>query len=296
LSAAVPPGIALDLDGALHRGGAIVIQPDLTARYRASGAVGAPSAVSGGMEPRTQTCDASEGPCLRTYLPLIQGDTDPNLYDDFEDPAHDGAFNPLLWHFGADSAGPGNIFHAGQQDGEMVLTNTLASQPRAAGLGVSVPGPRTLPEIEVFEARLKLGGERAGGWSETSLMVISGNVAGHGWLVQCGMGGRPAEPQATPFCNVSTNQSSPDWPPEYLVYDPFRIPYDTWHTFRIELDPFTAGLRFFLDDELFGSYIPMDAAELCTVEDFQPMVHVWAGDAGTTATHWADEVRITPAK
>jgi hypothetical protein len=290
----VPPGIALDpADVPYASDGALIALANSDRTRHPPGRVGAGTAVP----PPTQSAGQVYGvpaAALRLYMPLIQAEIDPYLYDDFGNPAYDGSYDPALWTFGADSAGPGNIFQARQRDGEMVFVNTPAPQPRAAGLGVSVPGPRTLAEIGTFQARLKLGGVRTGGWSETSLMVISGDVAGHGWLVQCGVGGRTREPQATPFCNISTNRS-PDWPSEYLVYDPFRIPYDTWHTVRIEADAATAEFRFYLDDELFGSYVPMDAEALRTVDNLQPMVHVWAGDPDTTATHWADDVRITPA-
>jgi hypothetical protein len=250
--------------------------------------------VSGGGETSTQTSEPCVEPCLRTYMPLITGDIRPGVYDDFENRVYDGAHNPLLWWFAADSNGDGNIFRAYQQEGEMVFHNTPASVSRAAALGLQQPGRRTLAEVRFFEARLKLGGERTGGWSETSLLILSVDVAGHGWLVQCGMGGRTREPQATPFCNVSTNATSNDWPPEYIVYEPFAIPYDTWHTVRIEANPATAEFRFLLDGQLFGSYVPSDADALLTVDNLEPMIHVWAGDPDTTATHWADDVKITP--
>jgi hypothetical protein len=229
------------------------------------------------------------------FLPLLTRDIEPQVYDDFENRAYEGTYNPLLWNFGADSKGS-NIFRAYQQSGVMVFRNKSADVSRAAGLGLLQPKQRSLAEMQFFEAKLKLGGERTGGWSEVSLMVISNNVAGHGWLVQCGMGGRTREPTATPFCNVSTNAQSPDWPPEYLIYDAFATPYDTWHTVRIEVDPGTAEFTFLLDGEVFGSYVPKDAKALVKTYNLEPMVQVYTGDPDTTATYWADDVKITSAE
>ena len=71
---------------------------------------------------------------------------------------------------------------------------------------------------------------------------------------------------------------------------------DTWHTARIEADPSTANLRFYLDGSLMGSYTPTDAAALRTANDLRPKVGVWNDGPDTYLTRYVDDVRITPAR
>jgi hypothetical protein len=74
------------------------------------------------------------------------------------------------------------------------------------------------------------------------------------------------------------------------------VSYDTWQTVRIEFDPTTARLHFYLNNVLVASYLPQDAAALVGSNTFWPQVSVWNGEADAMATRYVDDVRITPAQ
>jgi PKD repeat protein len=82
---------------------------------------------------------------LRAYNPLIA------LYDDFNNPAFDGFYNPLKWRFWGDE----NYFSARQQGGVLVITNT-PSTPANVGLDLplAMPMERTLRQVQRFQARM----------------------------------------------------------------------------------------------------------------------------------------------
>ena len=63
----------------------------------------------------------------------------------------------------------------------------------------------------------------------------------------------------------------------------------------IEVDPQTARVRFYVDDQLIGSHVPADA-EALRLAQFHSDVHAWNNDANTYATRYVDDVRITHIK
>jgi len=69
---------------------------------------------------------------------------------------------------------------------------------------------------------------------------------------------------------------------------------DTWYTTRIEPDPDTATLYFYLNGQLIGSHTPLDAAALVAAGNIRCEVSVLNNDANTTVTRYVDDVRITP--
>jgi sugar lactone lactonase YvrE len=88
------------------------------------------------------------------FLPLIQRAYNPliALYDDFNNPAFDGFYNPLKWQFWGDE----NYFTARQQGGVLMITNT-PSTPADVGLDLplAMPMERTLRQVQRFQARMK---------------------------------------------------------------------------------------------------------------------------------------------
>ena len=99
--------------------------------------------------------------------------------------------------------------------------------------------------------------------------------------------------QASFYCDVTTDPGGV-FNVEYKTSAPARL--DTWHAYRIETNPITAELRFYLDGRLIGNYVPRDAAALVGANTFRPKVTIWNGDANTAAARYVDDVRITPAR
>lgn len=222
------------------------------------------------------------------FLPLIGQDYDPQVYDNFNDPTYNGAYNPFLWSLSGDSA-----FQAQQVDGVMVFKNLTPAPAGSANLRLRLPTFRTWRQLQVFQARLKVSSDRSGGWSAVQLYISSGDVAGRGWFTQCYVGGRGGDVQATFGCEVAL-QDGASYPREFVKLLPLE--YDRWYTVRIETEPTTALMRFYLDGVLVGSVTPSNAGDLLTASNFRANITVFNGDADSTSTRTVDDVLITPAQ
>jgi len=69
------------------------------------------------------------------------------------------------------------------------------------------------------------------------------------------------------------------------------ISYDEWHTFRIEVEPETAELFFFLDDQLWGNYLPGDVWRTADAKFQLNIGAYW--EQNTSATSYVDNVFIS---
>jgi len=220
----------------------------------------------------------------QVYLPVVLRNYDPMLYDDFNNPAFDGSYNSTLWSFSGAS-----FFQATQQGGNLVFSNSTAPAADGADLVMLQPAQRSLQQLQQFEARLKLGSDHSGEYAFVKIQISSNNIAGHGWWTQCRLGASSGAPQFV--CDVATdNGGSINF--EYTSSG-VTTSYDTWYTARIETDPSTAKLRFYLGGTLVGSYTPSDAAALISATNLKPSVGVWNDAANTYATRYVDDVRIT---
>ena len=192
-----------------------------------------------------------------TYLPLVMRNYDPLLYDDFNDPAWDGMWNPALWH-AWDTTG----FDVRQENGAMVFSNPSPIE-KTTTLDLQLGGEHSLGQLRLFQARLKISSDRSGGGSAVWIH-FGGKAAGYDdWYTECGLEGRPGD-TVYAHCQVAQSQGQEYQTPDLLVN------YDTWYTLRIETDPATANMRFFLDNTLLGSHTPKNAAALLNANTLSP--------------------------
>jgi len=245
--------------------------------------------VSDGMDTSTFTRTSYIQAVYRVHLPVVLRDYDPLLYDNFDDPAYDGSWNPGLWSFSGET-----FFHAEQRNGAIKFSNVTPSTVGGATLVTQQPVERTLEQLGLFEARLKMSSDRSGDGLGIALMIWQDSLADHPWISECSMSGSSSNSQAAVSCNVRAKVGG-SWLYEY--YTPqVSVDYDTWHTARIQADAGTATLQFYLDDVLLGSHIPSDAGALKVTNRLSPRIEVWNGTANASATRYVDDVRITPAQ
>ena len=83
------------------------------------------------------------------------------------------------------------------------------------------------------------------------LFIIADNIAGHNWWTHA-CWARVGDPGVI-YCDVTTDPGGV-FNVEYKTSAPARL--DTWHAYRIETNPITAELRFYLDGRLIGNYVP----------------------------------------
>jgi len=220
------------------------------------------------------------------HLPLGARQFNPGLYDDFEDIAYDGGYSPALWRQAGHSA-----FEMVQQGGRLVITNSAMLANNGGSLELLRPYRRTLDQCQEFEAALMLGSDLTGGWTSVQISTQTPDVGGHGWYTLCYLGASvDNKPSLT--CEIRTWVGS-EHSTEYYT-GKWDLEFDTWYRARIEMDPATARVSFYMDDVLLDSHVPTDAAALLTVDDLLPYIGVWIGDEDVFATRSVDDVWITP--
>ncbi len=257
----------------------------ITHTYAHPGAYTVTLTVDDGVDTNTLTRTNAVQVGYRAYLPAMQNNTGAliALYDDFNDPAFDGFYNPLKWQFW----GPPQYFSAAQQNGVLVITNTLDT-PASNELDMVLyqPPGRSLQQVQEFEARLKIS---SGNVNNVKMQIMSDSVNGHGWWTQCSL-----QAWSSSFdCDI-TAFSGNVFTQEYAASSA-PISTDTWYTVRIEINPTTAEIRFYLNNALIGSHIPNDAAALLTATNLVPRIGTWNGVANVTGIRYIDDVQITPA-
>lgn len=263
--------------------------PHPTHVYTAAGAYTVTLTVSDGVTTATARRPSFIRVVYWTYLPLANQRYNPLLYDDFNDTAYDGAYDPARWSF----SGAEDVFQAQQLGGVMVFTNGPAATASGADLVAKQPLLRTWQQVQYFEGKLKVSSDRAGDWSSVQLYLSSGDIAGHGWFTQCYVGGRPTDARARFGCEVAVQEGS-----RYLreYQKSTFVNYDTWYKVRIEADPAIGVLHFYLNDALFGVHTPTDAAALVTARNLRPAVGVWNNAANAFSTRYADDILLTPVQ
>jgi hypothetical protein len=230
------------------------------------------------------------------YLPLAMRNYDTYLYDNFDKPAYDGTFDPGLWslHWTSEVK---DIFHAEQHDGAMVMWNSL---PAAMGGGEFVtmqPLLRTLQQLQMYEARLKISSDRVGGLSQVGLFIKTfDEINGRYWFTQCVLQASGDAQQATYACHVMTQDPGTGDSTLEHGTPAVTVPYDTWHTARIEVNPATAEFRYYLDGTPIDTYVPNDAPALIAETNIRASLLAWNDYADAASTRYVDDVRIAPAR
>ena len=219
------------------------------------------------------------------YLPLVRS-FDPLLYDDFNNPTFDGAYDPTLWALSGSSG-----FLRRQQDGVFVFSNDsdLGSGWNCGSLRLKKPQQRTLAQLQRFEARWRFANDLTGGRATIEMNFQTWSFGGHCGAAACVI---YADYGAQPMleCSVGCDTGQ-----QYST-GLHEVAYDTWYAVRIEANPVTANLRFYLDNKPIGDYTPSQAADWLAADDFRTYLAACNRDSGTFSTRYLDDVRITPTQ
>ena len=162
---------------------------------------------------------------------------DPNdIYDDFNNSLYDGSYDHTKWAFWST---PENNFS--QKDGVLFLNRNVP------GLGTDkcliarwVTGIQ-LTEPFMVEARMKLAPETTKG--AVSIKIAVDNIGwGPLWTTQCGIYGENVPGwQPWAFCGAGYVRKDGDYSTGKDIH------YNTWHSFRIEVDP-KGKFVYYIDD------------------------------------------------
>jgi hypothetical protein len=215
------------------------------------------------------------------FLSLIQRVSD--LYDDFNNTAFDGFYNPIKWRFWGDE----NYFTMRQQEGVMVLTSTNAPAERDTVMVASMPLERTLRQVQRFQARLKISPDTMGIGAKIQIMAEDIGRTGRNWWASCDLTRYGSN--AYFGCSISSSDGN-----EYHTGGPAQV--DRWYTARIEIDPTTARICFYQDEVSLGCHTPADANALKAATNLTARIGAWNGNANPSGTLYFDDVSITPAR
>jgi len=191
------------------------------------------------------------------------------VYDDFNDPAYDGSYNQTQWR----RSDP-NIGNFRQEDGRLIITQEGSPGEDAKLVSreydyVPLSGPTS------FEAKLQLDPEHMSGSVFLALQFELVPDEEY-WWSDCSI-----DPGWV-HCYADSDYDSDGIPPEY----------GQWHTLRIDVDPASMELTYYIDGRIVGSTIPPNP------DDFKSAGAVlylgtWA-EGEETVVGYFDEVRIGP--
>jgi len=214
-----------------------------------------------------------------TSTPTPTIDADPTVYDNFNNPANDGSFNQSQWKYWSDP--PNQI---AQQDGILVLTQDGEKPGQGTRLLAHKYYGVMLNTPTFFEARLMMSPNKHAG--NVQLHLNADPPPGEeGWFSECHI-----NDDGWAYCFDTV------WPwQEGHGYDvgekSVAVGYGTWHTFRIEVDPATMTFTYYIDGQMAGSHVPVDA-EMLRKASFKLAIGVYGGEV----TGYIEDVRIGPVQ
>ena len=174
------------------------------------------------------------------------------------------------------------------------MTEPPSPNPTGGTLRAIGPQFRRWRDVQQVGARLKVSSDRIGTHSPIQLTVVVEEVNAHAWFASCSLSGAASGPKASVGCSVFIRQGSA-YPVEYNTPG-FLVDYDAWNTLRIQADPTTGTLRFYLNNTLMGTHTPADAAQLVATDGLQVLITAWGIAPNSAATRYVDDVRIMAAQ
>lgn len=212
-------------------------------------------------------CDGNSGSIPPTSTASsISGNSESSVYDDFNSSEFDGSFNKMLWF--KQSWVPGTVE---QHDGMLIVSNGgILTSNAYTNITLSTP--------LFVEGKIKTDSFKHNSYNRILFVISLGENSW--WYGECGI-----SPDSNAYC--------------YDSIAPFKdghdfqggnkpIQFNEWHTFRIELQPSTMTVTYYIDGQKTGSHIPVDANILKTAK---AEISMGLNDSGDTIGYF-DEVRI----
>lgn len=205
----------------------------------------------------------------------------PAPYDDFDDPAFEGQFNPELWEPWDDI----DKCEAVQEGGVLHFTCT---EPDGSGLNALHYQGLEFGQIGFVEVKLKLDSDLPAGRGSVSLLLTNSLDSWAG----CGLAGGAELEQAQLSCGVASDRNGV-FSEEYHADGP-AVAYDTWHIVRIEMKPNSGELTFFVDGQPIGTHTPAEIERLKSAQ-FSAELQLYLEDGALIAGYF-DNIRIGQAE
>jgi serine/threonine protein kinase len=206
--------------------------------------------------------------------------------DDFSNLLYEGKFSSQLWQFSGDS----EFYTVQQKNGEMVFSNTALSN--AGGADLLMRRKYAWSQLKSFQARLKLSSQHQGGYSFVKIQIFDWDTPGYVWWTECNLTVEKGKAAPYFYCDMANHYTADD---RYeFEYRSPAVPalFDTWYSVRIETDPTSTHLKFYLDNQLAGEYTPKKANDLLKYAGLQPSIGIYNDSADGITTGYVDDVAI----
>jgi Tol biopolymer transport system component len=235
---------------------------------------------AGGVFLATQGEKPSPTPAATAALaatPIPEMGADLWVYDDFNNPAHEGSYDQGLWELRADPA------QVAQRDGAMVFTQQNKLY-QGMGLAATRYSEISLDRPTFFEARLMLSPDANAG--NVNLDLRTELSPDETWYAECPIDSWEGKGSVGCFNEaIRQGQGEVTYGPESIP-----VPFGSWHTVRMEVDPATMTFKYFVDGQLFGSHTPLDADRLKKAR-FTLSIGIYQHSTGAL-TGCVDDVRV----
>jgi Tol biopolymer transport system component len=209
------------------------------------------------------------------------------MYDDFSNQNLDLLrWNKTSWI--SPEKAIGSYFSYKIMDGKIFLEVTSPAK-QASGLDLEMiqPATRSIANMKAIEAEFYLLNGSHGINTDAHLRINT-TISDHLWWAQCRLAANLEGTAANFICEVKNDPDNPE-----LEFQTIERPikFSDWYTIRIEMDPQSGALQFFLNGELIEQYLPKDA-NLLKQARFQPAIGVSASRGSVDA--FIDNVQISP--
>jgi hypothetical protein len=177
-----------------------------------------------------------------------------------------------LWLFSSsDAANAHTITSVQQNNGVMEISRTKDWMG-----GLVTPFNLTFSQVDFVEAKMMMDAKMKSSKHGNVFSVLATNAT----YFSCYLSGKKGESGLLIGCGT----------PDTDIGEILTVQYNTWHTFRIEINHETAELAFFIDGHPLGSYTDPNPKSFNQTQIFLSLT-VWSEGGGLVTGYW-DDVRI----
>ena len=203
-----------------------------------------------------------------------------NMYDDFDNPVHDGVFDAAKWSLAGSSPAP-EVY---QQDGSLTIVDASDEPSGDVTLAARAYDGITLDAPIFIESNLALAADSAPG--TVSIKITASDPAIGTWLAGCGIERYSSQFRGNCTDFVWPQQEGHSFETPKQSFEP-----GSWHTLRIELVPETMTITYIIDGVMVGSHVLADAGSLGNAR-FQFSLSTWKTSANSPVTGLISYVSI----
>jgi hypothetical protein len=212
------------------------------------------------------------------------------VYDNFDNPAYDGSFNPSLWFVNYEYG-----CTPSQMQGWMVANNDPSPDKDVyCGLTVSRPTRVSPAEMGMLQARLKFNQTSAQGNSNTA-MTIDGYYPTEQdlmWRAHCGLAADQRGVYAF-FQIQNQNIGKPGDSVQDSAYREWWAEADHWYTIQMKLNPETMVITCLVDGQLLASVAPDNAVGVKS-QLLDRVLDTWRSPLAASVSHFDDFIIVPP--